>query len=396
MRRRDWSGAPERRTLREVLDRRLGWFVGGLTPRKLTNVVTGLAQYAAKAEVLRSWPVVLKIDISPCCNLRCPTCVHADPSRDPRLADQSFRPDQRMSVADFEQIVHEIGAKSSAVSLYYLGDPLMHPDLCEMCGIARRSGLNVHISTSFSFRLSDGQVREIVNSGLTHLSVCVDGLSQESYERTRAGGRIAWVLSNLERACAYREQGGRGRPRIEVQYIKYRHNADELETASALFDSMGVDDVVTFWGTLHNYVDCDPGTYEVGAPKKRRFLPRCYWPYLFMVIKYDGSVIPCCNHRIGEQYRARGEPRALGNVLAEGVHAVWNAPGYRALRRFVCDPELALADRGLAASFCAECPRIFRTTRELNLRSAEHYTFEEIYAAGAVGGEAPREGTAEA
>ena len=77
-----------------------------------------------------------------------------------------------------------------AVSMYYLGDPLMHPDLDEMCRITSNGGLNAHISSNFSFSLTDERLRSLVLSGLTHLTVCVDGFSHETYSRTRVGGRL--------------------------------------------------------------------------------------------------------------------------------------------------------------------------------------------------------------
>ncbi len=380
-----WGGAPEQRSLRDVVKRRRGWFLDGLTPPKLANMVVAGAEYAAKRTVLRGWPIALKIDISPCCNLNCPTCVHGKPSVDHRLENQEFRPDQRMSVDQFEGLVREVQSRSTIVSLYYLGDPLMHPDLCEMCSVARSGGLNVHIGTSFSFRLSDEQIRQLVTSGLTHLTVCVDGLSQETYGLTRVGGRVDRVLSNLRRACAFRQGQGRNRPRIEVQYIRFQHNVDELGRARDLFAEMGVDDVVSFWGSLHNYLDCDPGTYAVHGPRKQRLLPWCYWPYFFMVVKYDGSVIPCCNHRIGSQYSRTESPRTLGNVFETSVLDVWNSPTYQALRRLVSDSELSRSEPRLRASFCDECARVFDTARELNVRSAEDYTLEELYEVGADG-----------
>src|SRR5205085_1410671 len=160
--------------------------------------------YALGTEGVAAWPTVLKIDISPVCNLRCTVCVHAAPNGDTDLERQEFHGRQRMSVADFRRIIAEVAGRTSAVSLYYLGDPLVHPDLDEMCGIARDAGMNVHISTNFSFKLTDERLARMARSGLTHLTVCVDGLRQESYERTRVGGRIDLVLSNLRRICAER------------------------------------------------------------------------------------------------------------------------------------------------------------------------------------------------
>jgi MoaA/NifB/PqqE/SkfB family radical SAM enzyme len=361
--------------------RRFGWLVTGLTPRKLANAALAATDFAAKREVMRAWPLVVKIDISPLCNLHCTVCVHARPSESSseELKGQTFRPDARMSVAQFRQIIEEIAGKTMAVSLYYVGDPLMHPNLDEMCGIARDAGLNSHISTNFSFRLSDERIASIVTSGLTHLTVCVDGLSQETYGRTRVGGRVALVLDNLERAVRCRARLGRRYPRVEVQYLKYQHNVDELPEAYRRFAALGVDQLTEMWGDLHNYTDLSPGQFEVLGPKADRAVPLCLWPYFYLQIKYDGDVVPCVNYRMGPQYSTVGERRVLGNVFATSVWDVWNSPSYRALRRFVSRPARVREEPGLSATFCDGCPQIFETHVDRRLRRGYEHRWEELY-----------------
>jgi MoaA/NifB/PqqE/SkfB family radical SAM enzyme len=159
------------------IKRRQGWLLENLTPGKLLNLFIAGIQFLLKREVMRAWPVIVKVDISPLCNLQCTVCVHAHPasSGSEELKGQHFRADQKMSLAQFKRITDEVSGKSMAISLYYLGDPLVHPDLDAMCRIARDAKLNSHVSTNFSFNLSDERIRNIVQSGLTHLTVCVDG-----------------------------------------------------------------------------------------------------------------------------------------------------------------------------------------------------------------------------
>jgi hypothetical protein len=59
--------------------RRLGWFAHNLTAGKAANMLAAATEFALKREKVCSWPVFLRIDISPLCNLNCTVCVHADP-----------------------------------------------------------------------------------------------------------------------------------------------------------------------------------------------------------------------------------------------------------------------------------------------------------------------------
>ena len=72
------------------LTRRIGWVLHKLTIRKTMNMAILCWQYFLKNKKLLAWPMVVKIDISPQCNLHCTICVHAYPDGNPILEKQSF------------------------------------------------------------------------------------------------------------------------------------------------------------------------------------------------------------------------------------------------------------------------------------------------------------------
>ena len=370
-----------RKTLLSIwgdIERRFGWFIDNITISQTRNMVLATGQYLLKTPSVLSWPLVLKIDISPLCNLGCTICVHRKPLGNKRLELQKFHSKQYMSIEQYKKIIDEVAGKTSAVSLYLLGDPLVHPDLCKFARITRDAGINVHISTHFSFKLSDQRIADLANSGITHFTVCVDGLSQEAYELTRKGGQIELVLSNLRRLCEYIRQNALKYPKIEVQYIKYQHNLHELKEATHLFREMGVEQVTHFWGDLNNYTDLDPGTYHIYGPNKPKIFPQCYWPYFHMTIKYNGDVLPCSNYRYGERYTQEDTPRSLGNVFTSGVKAVWQNMQYIQARRMASNPKSACQSGDVKDHFCYGCPSLFATDVEKNRRNAAFYTIEEV------------------
>lgn len=370
-----------RQQLIRTMRRRTSWVFSGLTLRKLWNMGVGGLQFATKRERMLSWPVVVKVDISPVCNLRCTICVHADAHGNPALEQQDFRGTHRMTIDQFKRIVDEIGGRSNAVSLYTWGDPMTHPDLDAMARIARDAGLQVHISTNFSFALSDERIRSIVTSGLTHLTVCVDGLSQEKYQRTRVNGRIDWVIDNLKRVTALKRQLGLVYPVVEVQYIQFQHNLDELEPARRLCEEIGVDEFSPIPGGLHNYTDLDPGKFIIHGPKKNRRIPQCYWPHFGMTIKWNGDVLPCCTYRIGAQHTKTPSPEArpLGNVFETSVREVWNAMPYQQSRRLVSNPEREATEPKLKSNFCHGCWIIYDTDAHSKWKMYDRYAHEELY-----------------
>ncbi|MDJ0719286.1 MAG: SPASM domain-containing protein [Prochloraceae cyanobacterium] len=362
------------------LNRKWGRFFDKTSPQKLMNVGIGGIHFATKSEKVWAMPSGLKIDISPLCNLHCTACLHAHPNGNETLEKQVFKAEHKMTLSQFERVINEIKGKTSLVTLHYFGDPYTHPHVDEMCRIASDAGLNTHINTNFNFAFTDDRIKQIVQSGLTHLTVCVDGLSQENYQLTRVGGRIKTVLSNLKRVCSFKREYGQAYPKVEVQYLKFQHNIDELEKATQIFQEIGVDQMTNYWGMLSNYSDNDLGKYNIFEPRKKKLLPRCLWPYFDLVIRYNGDVIPCCNnHRNGLQHTTTGDPLVLGNIFETSIYDVWNSAKYQKLRRFVSNPELVKLETELKETFCYGCNKLFDNDRSKNYKCAKDYKFEDLY-----------------
>jgi len=357
---------------------RKGWYAHKLTFKKFVNTLLAGGEMFLRRKKLLCLPMAVKIDITPRCNLKCTVCVHAHANGNPILARQRFSKRQDMPLEKFQQIIDQVRGRSSVANVYYLGDPLLHPDYVEMCRYAADAGLCIQCSSNFSYRLSDEQIDGLVASGVTHLRICIDGLRQETYQRTRVGGQIQLVMSNLKRLTAAKKKAGRPFPVVEVQYIKYQHNVHELQPARVLFEKLGANTFTSFWGNLGNWIDGDPGNYRVFGPKRRRwYLPRCIWPYSAMLIKHNGDVLPCCNYRYGEQYAEGVRARTLGNVFETSVREVWNSPAYQELRRFVLNPRLIEKRPELKETFCYCCWNLFHTDY-LELRGNRH-VFDQVY-----------------
>ncbi|NTW68992.1 MAG: radical SAM protein [Chlorobiaceae bacterium] len=341
-----------------AIKRRRHWFGDQFNFRKLINYLILGVTFVLKKQVVHAWPAALKIDISPICNLHCPTCIHAEPGDNPLLQKQEFK-GKYMTIDLYKKIVNEAKGRIPVFSLYYLGDPFMHPDIDEMCRLAKDAGINVHLSTNFSLKFSDERIISIINSGVCHLSVCVDGITQEVYEKTRKGGRIDFVLSNLTRVIEFRNKSGKKYPIVEVQYIKFTHNAYQIPDALALFQKIGVDHIQIVDGHVTNYCDVERKSSDVFQPRPKKTNRGCFWPYFFMVIKYNGDVIPCCAFRLATQYCSDENPRVLGNIYDNDIFSIWNSSVYRQIRYLTINPNGVEYDEKLKNTFCYGCRNLY-------------------------------------
>jgi MoaA/NifB/PqqE/SkfB family radical SAM enzyme len=370
-----------------ALYRRSEWLFGRLTMSKMLTFLGNAFAFSLKAKRVMTYPSMLKIDISPLCNLACPTCIHAIPSR---IEDetrsvferQKFNKHQKMSVSQFSAIIEEVKRKTSAISLFYYGDPLMHPNLDELCSIAFKAGMSVHYTTNFSFNLSDRRIEQIALSGVTHITIALDGATQETYQVTRVGGKLERVLSNLERLSRYKRDHGLAYPTIEVQSLKFAHHKPgEIEELRKLTDRFGVDKFTTFDGT---HLDSRGNQFSLAsismyfsrivAPLSKGILPKCYWPYTIMVIKYNGDVLPCCRHRVERQYTDLDGKGVLGNVFETSIREVWNSRNYRLVRDLVGNPQLAETDDAYKDVFCYGCSMCYEKKYSIHQQGTEGCT----------------------
>ncbi len=328
-----------------------------------------LAQVAASMLLHRnyssSFPLFLKIDLSPNCNIRCATCIHADKPGDGGLLDkQQFHASQKMPLEQYKKLIDKARGKCLSVVLHYLGDPFMYPDLDEAAHYAFEAGMRVHVGSNFSYPFTDERIESLLHSGITDLTVCVDGLSQELYQRTRVGGKIEHVLNNLERLCKKRKELNLKRIHIEVQYIRFDHNRHQEAEARKKLLEIGVDQFTAFDGYTINYVNVDPNSpyYKPQSPHPRKIFgmpPHCHWPYTSMVIRYDGEVIPCCFYRLASQYADGIKPMSLGNVFdkdgnVENIEKMWNGQEYQNLRKQVFDGSIVSRE-----DYCYGCSFLF-------------------------------------
>jgi molybdenum cofactor biosynthesis enzyme MoaA len=239
-----------------------------------------------RSENSTEYPLFLKIDLSPMCNLHCTCCIHAGKVGDGGLLDQQhFHSKQRMSLNNYKEIIDEVRGKTTSIVLHYLGEPYMYSEIDEAARYAYDAGIRVHIGSNFSFSFTDERIDSILNSGVTDLTVCVDGLTQELYEKTRVGGKIDRVLHNLERLCKRRKELNIKHLHIEVQYIRFEHNKHEENSICNMVFQFGVDQFSSFNGNTGNWVNRDPSSefYQYKETKPKRslgLLPYCYRPYI--------------------------------------------------------------------------------------------------------------------
>ncbi|HLQ60237.1 MAG TPA: radical SAM protein [Candidatus Acidoferrales bacterium] len=303
------------------------------TPRRLANLLLVESERQLGLTKLRGRPYVIFVDPINLCNLRCPLCATG--------MGEINRVRQKMDLEHFKRVIDAMSPWAYEVSLYNWGEPLLHKDIFEMVGYARAKNLSTVMSSHLSVKphLMDS----LLESGLEELTVSIDGVTQETYEKYRVNGKLDLVFSNLRHLLQRRAELGLKTPSVEWQFIVFKHNEHEVEDARRLAGEIGVDlirfipaglpfdadperkrELARTWFSTKaemRYQDPDSASF-VNAPFRQR--GGCYYLYRSATVNPDLGIAPCCIV-YNDQYD-------FGSLLQKDFNAIWNNDRYRSAR----------------------------------------------------------------
>ena len=67
-------------------------------------------------------------------------------------------------------------------------------------------------------------------SGLRHLIISLDGVTQGTYRKYRQGGDVELVFENMNKIISAKKSSGLETPVIEWQFLVFKHNEHEIQS----------------------------------------------------------------------------------------------------------------------------------------------------------------------
>lgn len=336
------------RYLKYILHRSL--FLSNLNLSKLINTFKLVNALLNRADNINAYPFLIKLDLTPFCHLKCPSCIHNHNDNFPK---QSITKNMMMSFSLFKKICDEIAGKTIALDLFFFGDSFHNKNIHKMIRYATNMGINTHLSTSFSYNFTCDDIRNIILSGLSIITICLDGYSQEVYRQYRIGGNVDLVKQNLISLVTLKKKLDKSRPIIVVQFLIFPHNIKEKESVYKFCKQVNVDFLVFKKGSISNKNDYYA---KIPYPKDKKLKPICIWPYFCSVILFDGDVIPCCRFRTYELYAKNIPRKSLGNIRANQFLEIFNNNRYQMARKLCNDP---IIQPSVINHFCFSCKEIY-------------------------------------
>jgi MoaA/NifB/PqqE/SkfB family radical SAM enzyme len=250
-----------------------------------------------------------------------------------------------MTMELYRRLIDE-GRRSGlrSVKLNFLGEPLLHPRLTEMVGLAAEAGLWVMINTNAA-ALTPKLSRELLQAGLTDVFFSFDSPYREEYEAIRVGADYGQVLDNIAVFMAEKEalglrgvqtrasmvlpEGLEDLERLKGDYIRLFRDLKVAEIGFGLPTVMGRD-------------------YSALGPAEGFVCPDLFRR---LFVFNDGVCGPCC----GDWERRL----TVGDAGERSLGEIWGGPELTALRA------AHLARRHGDVPACRDCSVPYLSTVEL-------------------------------
>jgi radical SAM protein with 4Fe4S-binding SPASM domain len=225
------------------------------------------------------------------CNLKCPAC----PSGSGLLTREKGFADLKL----FKKLILENKKHLINIILHFQGEPFMHKQLGEMIAFARKH--KVHTEFSTNGQLINENISIIKDSKPDKIIVSLDGIIQETYNKYRINGKIDKVYDGLK---ALSKLEKKRRPFIELQFLVFRHNEDEIPQLFELKNKYKIDKISLKTAQIYSdaHIDMLPknskySRYIIDGDSfklKSKLSNHCKRIIFGSVITWDGDLVPCC------------------------------------------------------------------------------------------------------
>ena len=194
-------------------------------------------------------PMVLSIEPTTSCNLRCPECLSG--------LRGFTRPTGMVELEMVENIMAQMGKWLVYVNLYFQGEPYVHKGMDDLVRECKKNGVYTSTSTN-AHHLNPERSKDLVESGLDRLIISIDGTTQETYSAYRVGGSLEKVLEGTRNVLEARKSLGSRKPFVVWQFLVVKPNEHQVEDIKSLAKEYKVDEVVIKTAQLDDPHDDHP------------------------------------------------------------------------------------------------------------------------------------------
>lgn len=178
---------------------------------------------------------VVQIEVTSRCGTGCVFCPHD------ALAGKWIEGD--LKIGEYRRHIAPYLDVFDLVYLQGWGEPMLHPDLWEMIGLAQEKGCRTGFTTNGT-RLEGENNERLLDLGVDLISVSFAGTAAGMHESLRTRSDFARLCASFEGLANLKKQRGCERPWLELHFLMTHANLEELPSLVELAASLGADEVV--------------------------------------------------------------------------------------------------------------------------------------------------------
>jgi MoaA/NifB/PqqE/SkfB family radical SAM enzyme len=251
-----------------------------------------------------------QIELTTRCPLQCKMCIRREG------ADWQY---QDMALDDFKKLLPYLREVETVV-LEGWGESLLHKNLSECIGLAKKEGPQVGFVTSAK-GLTKDRVSELLQAGLDFVGFSIAGTTPETHDAIRVNSHLPEVLNAIRLFREEKRRQGLARPKLHLVFLMVKDNIHEVPSVPSFAKEAGIEEValtnichtintwqeaerIFVWESVRNKYEEIVKQAEVNARKLRIRLKRpslsaidvpvCEEnPLRNLYISADGKVSPC-------------------------------------------------------------------------------------------------------
>jgi len=287
-------------------------------------------------------PPCLFVEVTNRCNLTCPTCQLG--------TDQAYNGYSKSDITfeQFKKIIDQIPSLVY-VTLQGVGEPLLNKDITKMIKHCSERGISTYINTNGTI-LTENKSKELIESGLSNLSISVNSFNEKVFSETRSGASIQKVTENVKRFIEIRNGLNLKRPIVSFRGILMKETEPYMEELIFKSNELGVDVlyIQLFISMFADVALCNSSLKkeEIDAfsdklekwkkqikmqiitesfGKSSNNLGQCKLPWFSPNVTAEGFVTPCCTI---------SNPSILnmGNIFETPFEQIWNSKKFATFR----------------------------------------------------------------
>jgi len=228
-----------------------------------------------------------------------------------------------MDLELYQKVIDEVAGyaapvRDKEIELFHFGESLLHPQIDEMVGYASDHGLKTMLSVNAP-HLRPELAERILARRPHRLVVSMDGYDEESFRAIRG------PAANYDRACRNTEQlirihrEIRSEAILSLRMIRLRANLERSADFKREWEAKGISVELREFFPWSDESMSGLGEYQKFPPK----MP-CPFPWQYLVVQWNGDVVPCCRDYNGVN--------VVGNVADKSLKEIWNGPAEHRIR----------------------------------------------------------------